>query len=106
MAYLAGSTAVDGRGKILVGQLASARFPARALAGFLGHEMAHLVDDNAALGCGDYFLRDPQKEADADALAARMLGKRPVSAFLEQTLVLTKGHNWDIKRRLQLLHSD
>ena len=105
MAYIAASTAVDGRGKILVGQEAIDRFHTLALEGFLGHEMAHLVSDNAAQGCDDYFLRNPQNEADADALAARTLGRRPVKAFLEQVLQLTEGQNWDAKRRLQILHS-
>ena len=104
MAYIAASTAVDGRGKILVGQQAVGRFHTLALKGFLGHEMAHLVSDNGAQGCNDYLLRDPQMEADADALAARTLGRRPVKAFLEQALVLTEGDNWDAKRRLQILH--
>ena len=105
MAYIAASTAVDGRGKILVGQQAIDRFHTLALEGFLGHEMAHLVRDNEARGCDDYVLRDPQMEADADALAARTLGKRPVKKFLEQTLVLTEGQNWEAKHRLQILHS-
>ena len=104
MAYIAASTAVDGRGKILVGQQAIDRFHTLALEGFLGHEMAHLVSDNAARGCNDYVLRDPQMEADADRLAARTLGSRPVRAFLEHVLVLTEGENWDAKRRLQILH--
>ena len=105
MAYIAASTAVDGRGKILVGQQAIDRFHTLALEGFLGHEMAHLVSDNAAQGCDDYIIRDPQTEAEADALAARTLGTRPVKKFLEQALVLTDGQNWDAKRRLQILHS-
>ena len=104
MAYIAASTAVDGRGKILVGQQAIDQFHTLALEGFLGHEMAHLVSDNAARGCNDYVLRDPQMEADADRLAARTLGSRPVRAFLEHVLVLTEGENWDAKRRLQILH--
>jgi hypothetical protein len=104
MAYIAGSTAVDGRGKILVGRQAIDRFHTLAFEGFLGHEMAHLVSDNAAQGCNDYLLRDPQMEADADALAARTLGRRPVKAFLEQALLLTEGQNWDAKHRLQILH--
>jgi len=104
MAYIAGSTAVDGRGKILIGQQATERFDTIALEGFLGHEMAHLVSDNAAAGCNDYILRDPQMEADADAVAARTLGRRPVKAFLEQALALTEGQNWDAKRRLEILH--
>jgi len=103
MAYIAASAAVDGRGKILVGQQAISRFHTLALEGFLGHEMAHLVSDNAAQGCNDYALRDLQMEADADALAARTLGRRPVKAFLKQALVLTQGQNWDAKRRLQIL---
>jgi Zn-dependent protease with chaperone function len=103
MSYIAASTAVDGRGKILVGQQAIDRFHTLALKGFLGHEMAHLVGDNAALGCNDYFLRDPQMEVEADALAARTLGRRAVKAFLEQALVLTEGQNSDAKRRLQIL---
>jgi Zn-dependent protease with chaperone function len=105
MAYIAASTAVDGRGKILVGQQAIDRFHPLALEGFLGHEMAHLVSDNGARGCDDYVLRNTKMEADADALAARTLGKRPVKQFLEQALVLTQGQDWEVKRRLQILHS-
>ena len=103
MAYIAGSSAVDGRGKILIGQQAIERFNVTALKGFLGHEMAHLVADRAAAGCNDYVLRDPQMEADADALAASTLGRQPLKAFLEQAVALTEGQNWDAKRRLELL---
>jgi Zn-dependent protease with chaperone function len=103
MAYIAASTAVDGRGKLLVGQQALELFDTIALKGFLGHEMAHLVSDSAAQGCNDYIFRDPQMEADADALAARTLGRRPVKAFLERVLALTEGQNWDAKRRLEVL---
>jgi hypothetical protein len=103
MAYIAASTAVDGRGRILVGQQAIELFDSIALKGFLGHEMAHLVSDSAAQGCNDYILRNPQMEANADALAARTLGRRPVKAFLERVLALTEGQNWDAKRRLQVL---
>jgi len=103
MAYIAASTAVDGRGKIIVGQQAIELFDNVALEGFLGHEMAHLVNDSAAQGCTDYIVRDPQTEADADALAERTLGKQPVKAFLEQALLLTEGQNWDAKRRLEML---
>jgi len=103
MAYIAASTAVDGRGRILVGQQAIELFDSIALKGFLGHEMAHLVSDSAAQGCNDYILRNPQMEAYADALAARTLGTRPVKAFLERVLALTEGQNWDAKRRLQVL---
>lgn len=65
--------------------------------------MAHLVSDKATLGCNDYIVRDPQIEAEADALAARTIGKRPVEAFLARVLSLTKGQNWDAKRRLEVL---
>ena len=92
MAYIAASTAVDGRGKIVVGQQAIELFTNIALKGFLGHEMAHLVSDSAAEGCNDYVVRDPQMEADADALAARILGRRPVKAFLERVLALIGPH--------------
>jgi len=101
--YIAASTAADGRGKILVGQQAIELFDTIELKGFLGHEMAHLVSDSAALGCNDYTLRNPQMEANADALAARTLGRRPVKACLERVLALTEGQNWDAKRRLQVL---
>lgn len=101
--YIAGSTAVDGRGKIVVGQQAIERFDAFSLKGFLGHEIAHLVGDNAAQGCNDYIVRDPQMEADADALAARTLGTGPVKAFLQRVLAVTQGQNWDARQRLQLL---
>jgi hypothetical protein len=103
MGYIAGSAAVDGRGKIMVGQQAVERFDAFSLKGFLGHEMAHLVSDRATLGCNDYILRDPQMEADADALAARTLGTGPVKAFLHRMLSLTQGQNWDARQRLELL---
>lgn len=103
MAYIGASVAVDGRGKILVGQQAAERFGPTALKGFFAHEMAHLVSDNETLGCNDYIVRDPQIEADADALAARTIGKRPVEAFLARVLALTKGQNWDAKRRLEVL---
>jgi hypothetical protein len=103
MAYIAGSIAVDGRGKILIGQRATQLFNGLAFKGFLGHEMAHLVSDTGARGCNDYVLRDPQIEADADALATRTLGKRPVEAFLERVLSLTEGQNWDAKHRLEVL---
>ena len=103
MAYVAASAAVDGRGKILVGQQAIDLFDSVALKGFIGHEMAHLVGDRAAQGCNDYIVRDQRVEADADALAARTLGRHPVRAFLERVLVLTEGQNWDAKRRLEML---
>lgn len=101
--YIAGSTAVDGRGKLIVGQQAIKQFDTLSLEGFLGHEMAHLVSDNAAQGCNDYILRNPQMEADADALAAQTLGTGPVKAFLQRVLVLTQGQNWDAKHRLEAL---
>lgn len=103
MAYIAASAAVDGRGKIVVGQQAIDRFNSIALKGFLGHEMAHLVSDSAAQGCNDYVLRNPQIEAEADALAARTLGRRPVEAFLERVLALTESQNLDAKHRLEAL---
>lgn len=103
MAYIGASVAVDGRGKILVGQQAAELFGPTALKGFFAHEMAHLVSDNETLGCNDYIVRDPQIEADADALAARTIGKRPVEAFLARVLALAKGQNWDAKRRLEVL---
>lgn len=103
MAYVAASAAVDGRGKIVVGQQATVLFDSIALKGFLGHEMAHLVRDSAAQGCNDYILRDPEMEAEADALAARTLGTQPVKAFLERVLALTEGQNFDAKRRLAML---
>jgi hypothetical protein len=103
MSYVAASIAVDGRGKIVVGQRAIGLFKNIALKGFLGHEMAHLVSDSAAQGCNDYVLRDPQMEADADALAVRTLGRRPVKAFLERVLALTEGQNWEPRHRLEVL---
>lgn len=103
MAYIAASAAVDGRGKIVVGQQADELFNPIALRGFLGHEMAHLVSDNAAQGCNDYIVRDAHVEAGADALAARVLGTQPVKAFLERVIAITEGQNLDAKSRLKLL---
>jgi hypothetical protein len=105
MGYIAASTAVDGRGKIVVGQQAIELFDTLSLKGFLGHEMAHLVSDNAAQGCNDYILRNPQMEADADVLAARTLGTGPVKAFLQRVLAFTRNQNWDAKHRLKVLQS-
>ena len=87
----------------MIGQLAIESFNSIGLRGFLGHEMAHLVSDNAEHGCNDYIIRDPRIEAAADALAARVLGKRPVKAFLERALVLPGGRNSDAKSRLEVL---
>jgi hypothetical protein len=103
MFYIASSTAVDGRGKILVGEEATELFDGPALRGFLGHEMAHVVSDTAAQGCNDSIFRNPQIEADADALAARTLGKRPVKAFLKRVMALTEGQDGEAKRRLEVL---
>jgi hypothetical protein len=103
MFYIAGSTSVDGRGKIVVGQQAVELFDASSLKGFLGHEMAHLVSDSATQGCNDYILRDPQMEVEADALAARTLGPAPVKAFLQRVLVLTKGQSLEAKHRFEVL---
>ena len=87
----------------MVGRQAIDLFNNTALKGFMGHEMAHLVSDSAAQGCNDYVLRDPQMEADADRLAARTLGRRPVKAFLERVLALTEPQNVDAKHRLEVL---
>jgi hypothetical protein len=103
--YIAGSTTVDGRGKIVVGQKAIEQFDAFSLKGYLGHEMAHVVSDSAAQGCNDYILRDPQMEIDADALAARTLGTGPVKAFLQRVLVLTQDQNEEAQHRLKVLQS-
>ena len=103
MAYIAASTAVDGRGKIVVGEQASELFDTVELRGFVGHEMAHLVSDDAALGCNDYIVRNPHTEADADAAAARVLGVQPVKAFLEKAVALTEGRYSDAQSRLEVL---
>ena len=103
MAYIAASTAVDGRGKIVIGQQVIEKFDEVSLKGFLGHEMAHLVSDDRAQGCNDYILRNPQMEVDADALAALALGTGPLKAFLQRVLALTQGQNWDAQHRLELL---
>ena len=103
MAYIATSRAVDGRGKIVVGQQAIELFDAFSFKGFMGHEMAHLVKDRAAQGCRDYIVRDLQAEADADALAARTVGTGPVKAFLQRVLILTQGENWEARQRLSVL---
>jgi hypothetical protein len=65
--------------------------------------MAHLVSDRATQGCNEYILRDPQVEADADALAARTVGTGPVKAFLQRVLALTQGENWEARQRLKVL---
>jgi hypothetical protein len=44
-------------------------------------------------------------EADADALAARVLGMQPVKAFLDRVLAFPEGQNSDAKSRLELLSS-
>ena len=67
---------------------------------------AHPIAKNAiewGIRRNDYIVRDPQMEANADALAARTLGTAAVRAFLARAVVLTRGQTGDARQRLELL---
>jgi Zn-dependent protease with chaperone function len=103
-AYIAGSSLVDGKGKIVI----SRRFiellaSTLALEGVLAHEMGHLVSDDGICGCDQWILRDPMQELAADALAAKTVGYHPVRALFLRIKEAQGGLSMDVDIRLQAI---
>ena len=103
-AYIAGSSLVDGKGKIVI----SRRFVkllanTLALEGLLAHEMAHLVSDDGTTRCDQWILRDPEKEKAADALAAKTVGYSPLRAFFLRIKEIKAGGSADLDDRLRAI---
>ncbi len=103
--YIAGSSSVDGKGKIVI----SRRFikllaNTLALEGILAHEMAHLVSDDSACGCDQWIMRDPMQEKVADALAAKTVGYSPLRAFFLKIKETQEGQSTDVDDRLQAIN--
>ena len=102
--YLAGSSSVDGKGKILISQrFVKLLANALALEGILAHEMAHLVSDDGTYGCEKWIMRDPRQEEIADALAASIVGYSPLRAFFLRIKETQRGRSTDVDDRLQAI---
>jgi Zn-dependent protease with chaperone function len=104
--YIAGSSSVDGKGKIVI----SRRFVkllanTLALEGILAHEMAHLVSDDGACSCDQWIIRDPRQEKLADALAAKTVGYSPLRAFFLRIKETQGGRSTDEDDRLQAINA-
>ena len=102
--YIAGSSSVDGKGKIVI----SRRFikllaNTLALEGILAHEMAHLVSDDGTYGCNQWIMRDPMQEGAADALAAETVGYNPLRAFFLRIKETQGGRSMDEDVRLRAI---
>jgi Zn-dependent protease with chaperone function len=105
-AYIAGSSLVDGKGKIVI----SRRFikllaNMLALEGVLAHEMAHLISDDGSYRCDQWIMRDPRQEKIADALAAKAVGYSPLRAFLLRIKETQANLNLDEDDRLQAINA-
>jgi Peptidase family M48 len=103
-AYIAGSSSVDGKGKIII----SRRFVkllanTLALEDILAHEMAHLVSDDGTCGCDQWIVRDPRQEKTVDALAAKTVGYSPLRAFFLRIKETQGGRSTDVDDRLQAI---
>jgi hypothetical protein len=103
-AYIAGSSLVDGRGKIVI----SRRFikllaNMLALEGILAHEMAHLVSDDGTCGCDQWIMRDPRQEKIADALAAKTVGYSPLRVLFLRIKEIHGNWSTDEDDRLQAI---
>jgi hypothetical protein len=103
-AYIAGSSLVDGKGKIVI----SRRFikllaNTLALEGILAHEMAHLVSDDGTCGCDQWIMRDPMQEKVVDALAAKSVGYSPLRALFLRIKETQGGWSTDEDDRLQAI---
>lgn len=103
--YIAGSLALDGRGKILM----SKRFvdllgEEPAFKGVVAHEIAHLVVDiHGDTGCDQWVMRDPKVEEAADALAVAKVGSGPVRAFLSRVEAITGTTGGETGSRLRII---
>jgi Zn-dependent protease with chaperone function len=103
-AYIAGSSSVDGKGKIVISRrLLKLLANTSALEGILAHEMAHLVSDDGTRGCDQWILRDPRQEKTADALAAKTVGYSPLRALFLRIKETQGGWSWDEDDRLQAI---
>jgi hypothetical protein len=103
-AYIAGSSLVDGKGKIVI----SRRFikllaNMLALEGILAHEMAHLVSDDGTCGCDQWIMRDPRQEKIVDALAAKTVGYSPLRVFFLRIKETQGSWSTDEDDRLQAI---
>jgi hypothetical protein len=102
--YLAGSSLVDGKGKIVISQrFVKLLANTLALEGVLAHEMAHLVSDDGTYGCDQWIMRDPRREENADALAASTVGYSPLRAFFLRIKKTQRGRSTDVDDRLQAI---
>ena len=105
-AYIAGSSSVDGKGKIVISRrLLKLLANTLALEGVLAHEMAHLVSDDGFCGCDQWIMRDPRQEKIADALAARSVGYSPLRAFFLRVKEIQGGLSTDADDRLQAINA-
>jgi Zn-dependent protease with chaperone function len=105
-AYIAGSSSVDGKGKIVISRkFLKLLANTLALEGILAHEMAHLVSDDGTCGCDQWIVRDPRQEKVADALAAKTVGYSPLRAFFLRIKVTQGGRSIDEDDRLQAIDS-
>ena len=103
-AYIAGSSAVDGKGKIVISRkFLKLLANSLALEGILAHEMAHLVSDDGTCGCDQWIMRDPRQEKIVDALAAKTVGYGPVRAFFLRIKETQAGRSTDVDDRLQAI---
>jgi Zn-dependent protease with chaperone function len=103
-AYIAGSSSVDGKGKIVISRrLLKLLANTLALEGILAHEMAHLVSDDGTCGCDQWIIRDPRQEKFADALAAKTVGYNPLRAFFLRIKETQEGWSLDEEDRLQAI---
>jgi Zn-dependent protease with chaperone function len=105
-AYIAGSSSVDGKGKIVISRT-FLRLLANMLAleGVMAHEMAHLVSDDGSCGCDQWIVRDPRQEKIADALAAKAVGYSPLRAFFLRIKEIQGGSSVDADDRLQAINA-
>jgi hypothetical protein len=103
-AYIAGSSLVDGKGKIVISRSFIKLLANRlALKGILAHEMGHLVSDDGTCGCDQWILRDPMQEKAVDALAAKTVGYSPVRALFLRIKETQGGQSTDVDNRLQAI---
>ncbi|MBN1569229.1 MAG: M48 family metalloprotease [Acidobacteria bacterium] len=103
-AYIAGSSSVDGKGKIVISRtFIKLLANTLALEGILAHEMAHLVSDDGACGCDQWIMRDPMQEKAADALAAKAVGYGPLRAFFLRIKETQGGCSMEMDDRLQAI---
>jgi Zn-dependent protease with chaperone function len=103
-AYIAGSSSVDGKGKIVISRrLLKLLANTLALEGILAHEMAHLVSDDGTCGCDQWIIRDPRQEKVADALAAKAVGYSPLRAFFLRIKETQGRRSLDEDDRLQAI---